>query len=231
MKTLPTLKYDTHIQKESFGPLELTLETVADLDKAIDSLCEGINDEDAEKIFVQDLCPYFGVVWPAARALSTHLARMGEWLKDKTILEVGCGLALPSLISAKLGAKVLATDFHPDVPKFLERNIKHNNLSLEYKSLNWREPNQKLGTFDFIIGSDVLYESSHPKDLAHALIKFCGKDSHILISDPGRAYLQLFTDEMKNLGFQHEVFIHTVLDSHSNRAGDQKTREVFVLSF
>lgn len=225
------MKYELKKIKEKLGPVELELECIADLDKAIDALCEGVDEKTAERVFVEELCPYFGVVWPAARALSEHIGRMGGWLKDQRVLEVGCGLALPSLVAAKLGAKVLATDFHPEVPVFLNRNQKLNDLHFEYKNLDWRQPNPGIGVFDFVIGSDILYESEHPKDVAKALARYCTPKGHILLSDPGRAYLQSCVDELTKMGFRHDAFVREVRDGHADRAGDKKTKEVFVFVF
>lgn len=226
-----SLSYELKRCREQIGPVTLELETLADLDKTIDQLCEGVDEKDAEKVFINDLCPYFGVVWPAARAAAEHVARMGGWLKGKTVLEVGCGLALPSLVAAKLGARVVATDFHPDVPKFLKLNSELNGVEIEYRELDWRAENSELGTFDFVVGSDILYESSHPKDVARALAAHCKRESHILLSDPGRVYLQAAVKEIEALGFRSDTFISEVRDTHSDRAGDKKTKEVFVFSF
>lgn len=225
------LNYDLKRHTEILGNVSIEIETIADLDKAIDKLCEGVDEKSAEAVFVQDLCPYFGVIWPAARAMSEHLARMGGWLQGKTVLEAGCGMALPSLVAAKLGAKVTATDFHPDVPKFLARNLEINGLKIDYREMDWRQDNSELGTFDFIIGSDILYEASHPKDVARALAAHCRQGSHVILSDPGRVYLQSCVDAILKAGFRHDMFVRTVRDSHSDRAGDNATKEVFLISF
>jgi predicted nicotinamide N-methyase len=224
--------YELRRTTERFGDVSLELETLADLDRAIDKLCDGVDEKQVEAVFAEDLCPYFGVIWPAARAVAEHLARMGGWLKDKTVLEVGCGLALPSLVAAKLGARVTATDFHPDVPKFLERNLALNGITsaLSYRELNWREGARDLGEFDFIVGSDILYESGHPKDVARTLAAHCHKGSHIILGDPGRPYLQPCIDALTRAGFRTDTFVREVRDDRADRAGDKKTKEVFVVA-
>lgn len=228
---MSNIPYELKRYVEQIGAVSIEIETLADLDKTIDQLCAGIDEKDAEKVFVQDLCPYFGVVWPAARAVSEHVSRMGGWLKGKRVLEVGCGLGLPSLVAAKLGAHVTATDFHPDVPKFLKRNCELNGVSIDYRELDWRAENSGLGTFDFVVGSDILYEASHPKDVAKALAAHCKRESHILLGDPGRVYLQAAVKAIEEAGFRSDTFISEVRDAHSDRAGDKKTKEVFVFSF
>ena len=224
------MKYELKQYKEILGDITLMIETLADLDATIDALCDGVDEKSAEAVFVEDLCPYFGVVWPAARALSEHLGRMGGWLKGKTVLELGCGLALPSLVCAKMGAHVTASDFHPEVPKFLERNRTLNDVTteqLKYEVLDWRNTEPKQ-TYDFVIGSDVLYESKHPHDVAKALAAHCHRGSHIILTDPGRTYLQPCLDGLAALGFHSDVFVKAVRDGHDDRAGDRATKEVFV---
>lgn len=226
------MNYELKKHTEHLGKVDVEIETIADLDQAINKLCEGVDEAAAEKIFVEDLCPYFGVVWPAARAVSEHLSRMRGWLAGKTVVELGCGLALPSLVAAKLGAHVTATDFHPDVPKFLERNAKLNALeptNLRYERYDWRNET-RLGAFDFVVGSDILYESSHPANVAKALDAHCRRGSHIILGDPGRVYLQSCIDALVELGYRSDMFIKEVADNHANRAGDRKTKEIFVFT-
>lgn len=225
-------QYKTKIINEAFAKVSLQLLTIEDLDSAIDALCAQATQSDEEKFYLESLCPYFGVIWPAARALAEHLAGMGNWLAGKTVLEVGCGLALPSLVAAKLQAKVTATDFHPDVVDFLTKNIELNHINpinLEYKNLDWKDQNTHLGTFDFVIASDVLYEAYHPQVLAKQLVAHCHKASHLILTDPGRSYLQACLTELSNLGFRYDVLIRTVADTQANRAGDKATKEVFVI--
>lgn len=201
---------------EKIGTMSLSLEILNDLNETIDDLF-STKKADA---FLEDLCPYFGTIWPAARALATHMSRLNQSLAGAKILEVGCGLALPSLVAAKLGAEIVATDFHPDVPRFLEKNLELNQiLNFKYENLNWREPAaidlllKQNGPFDWVMGSDVLYESAHPRDLARALSILAGKKGRIIIADPARPYLQSFLDAMGVLGYRYDLTIQTVADT------------------
>lgn len=205
------MKYELKIIKEKIGHLEIEIETIKDLDAAIDTLCHGVDEKSAESVFLADLCPYFGVLWPSARALALHLERMGTWIKGKKIIEIGCGLALPSIVAAKNGAIVITTDFHPEVPIFLERNQKLNNVLLQYKKVDWNtswdEKNliDLENQFDFVIASDVLYENGQAKNLANTFSKLSKKNGHIILTDPGRPYLQEFERELTLLGFRVDL--------------------------
>ena len=198
------VKYPTQTQLIKISEKNFVLEVIRSLDEAIDILCNELSAEEQADPFAEDLCPYFGILWPAARALSVFLGEHPELAKGKTAIELGCGLGLPSLVATHLGADVLATDFHPDVEEYFLRKARHSNMTVKYQRLNWREGNA-LGTYDLVLGSDILYESKHAKEVAQGLIKYTRPGSCILLADPGRAYLQKFLDAMNELGFKEEV--------------------------
>lgn len=66
---------------------------------------------------------YANYIWPGSIVLADYLVSHPEVVKDRAVLELGAGTALPSLTSCRLGSKlVMATDF-PD-PIILE-NMRH----------------------------------------------------------------------------------------------------------
>ena len=137
------INYKTLIQQRTLGDKLYVMEAIRSLDEAIDQICEVLTNEEQKDPFAEDLCPYFGILWPAAEALSIYLNQHSELVKNKSILELGCGLGYPSLVATHLGAKVLATDFHPDVEEYFLRNCQHSNISCQYMRLNWREDKQR----------------------------------------------------------------------------------------
>lgn len=219
------LTYKTKQQVESIGSVQLQIECLDDLNATIDQVFKLLEDQGNPQA-LEELCPYFGVIWPAARGLSQYLSELPDTLiTGKQVLELGCGLALPSMVTAKRGAQTLATDFHPEVPRFLEKNIQNNQLDhLKYQWVNWEQDAPHLGPFDWVIGSDILYERRYPESLARTIAKQVKPDGKIVLADPGRPYLQGFVDAMKGLGFQCETKIFKV-------ANPPHLQEVFVLIF
>lgn len=186
---------------ERFGALTLTLEVIADLDEALDALCAELEARGQTRDAASfDLFPYFGVVWPSARALAEELAARGD-LAGRRILELGCGLAVPSIAAAKLGAQVVANDFHPEVPAFLSANLAHNQVTVEYLGHDWRRSPLEVGEFPLVIGSDLLYDASHAEPLARTLAHHTAPDGTILLTDPGRPHLAACVSELGRLGF------------------------------
>lgn len=202
----------------------LRIQCIRDLNQTIDDLFAYL-EKAGNPSLLEELCPYFGVVWPSAQALCQALAGEKASLCGLSILELGCGLGLPSLCCAKNGAMVTAVDFHPEVPKFLSRNISLNSISnLNFVHLDWRSNETCLGQYDRVIGSDILYESQHPEPVARTLARHCNPEGRIILADPARPYLQHFADEMKKLGFEESNQIIQVPD-------DPAPKEIFLMEF
>ena len=210
--------------------LNLDLMTIRDLDESIDILCNHFGEADQDKSLAEEHCPYFGVLWEAGTGLSQSLTK--EMCEGKKILEIGCGLALPSFVATRLGGKVIATDFHADVPLFLKRNQEKNDIYFDYQVMNWRQEIERtqstLGLFDLVIGSDILYESQHPLEVARALIAFLNPGGKILLADPGRAYIQKFISSMKELGYPEHFTTQKVAAELTTK---NITREIYLFEF
>lgn len=228
MPTALNAEIPYRLQRQSIsisGDITLDLTSIANLDEAVDHLCENVPAGAEAEARALDLSPYYGVIWASGRGLAEHLAKMGGFLEGKTVLELGCGLALPSIVAAKLGAKVTALDFHPDVPKFLKVNSAQNGVQIDFKLLDWRTPDLDLGKFDFVMGSDILYESSHPETVARQITTHCHRGSHVLLADPGRTYLQSCVDAITAHGYRSDLFIKPSFDPDGDK------RDVFLFSF
>lgn len=126
------LSLDLHQTQETVGGFSLSLTTLRDLNDTIDKMFEELQKLGKPEL-LDRLCPYFGVIWPAARALAEtvdHELITGlKKTADTQILELGCGLALPSLIASLKGAKTWAVDFHPQVDRFIEINKLQNGAT------------------------------------------------------------------------------------------------------
>ncbi|WP_028455673.1 class I SAM-dependent methyltransferase [Chitinilyticum litopenaei] len=146
--------------------------------------------------------PLFGQVWPSAQKLADL---MQTWHIDgRRVLEIGCGLALASLVIQRREGNITASDCHPLTESFLRANLLLNDLPpLPYHTGNWGRDNPGLGEFDLIIGSDVLYERSHPEQLAGFIALHAAPACEVLIVDPNRSNRNAFHRVMAGLGFAH----------------------------
>lgn len=145
-----------------------------------------------------------------AKYLETNAA---EIIKGKTVLEVGAGGGLPSILSAHLGADyVICTDYpDPELITNIERNIVENGVTDNSKAIGfiWGKETKEIveslkgntksnrTTFDIIILSDVIF--NHKEHLQ--LLKTCkelvtpGTGKVLVTFTPHRP--KLFDDDMK----------------------------------
>ncbi len=148
--------------------------------------------------------PIFGVVWPSSLVLAHLMAAYDT--NTKRILEVGCGMALSSLLLNKQNADITATDYHPQVQHFLKRNTDLNeDGAIAFEQVDWAAENDTLGLFDVIIGSDLLYEDEHIELLSNFLASHANPACEIIIVDPGRGRKNKLVTRMVAHGFESTV--------------------------
>ncbi|SDM40911.1 methyltransferase [Polaromonas sp. JS666] len=144
--------------------------------------------------------PLFGLLWPSGRVLA-HTMLSFE-LEGKRILELGCGLALASLVVHRRGGNITASDCHPLAAEFLLENLKLNQLpAMKYQAGNWSRANPLLERFDLIIGSDVLYDRGQPEALSRFIELHAQPRVEVLIVDPDRGNRASFNRRMDGLGY------------------------------
>ncbi|WDP89557.1 MAG: methyltransferase [Desulfobacter sp.] len=147
--------------------------------------------------------PIFCVTWPSGEVLA-HL--MPDYqIQGKRILEVGCGIGLASLVLNKRSADITATDHHPETERFLNYNADLNGgETIPFVRTGWQNlTHGGLGTFDLIIGSDLLYETEHVELLGAFINQHGRRHCEVVIVDPGRGYHAKFSKKMATLGYSH----------------------------
>jgi len=154
--------------------------------------------------------PLFGLLWPSGAHLAAHLAQRPVAAGER-ILELGCGLALASLVGHRRGADVTASDCHPLAGAFLLENLRLNGLlPMKYRHGHWGPPGGPLdatvaapvaGEFDLIIGSDLLYERDADATLAGYIALHAAAQAEVWIIDPDRGNRPGFNRGMADHGF------------------------------
>jgi predicted nicotinamide N-methyase len=142
----------------------------------------------------EEFLPYWAELWPSGLALARHVSR--RELRGLKVLELGCGLGLPSLAAAAKGADVLATDWAEDATELLRRNAERNGVFLRVAQVRWSEPKPLLraAPWDLVLGADLLYEARNAEQLAE-LLPALGGDT--LLAEPGRPYAKEFLDRFR----------------------------------
>jgi predicted nicotinamide N-methyase len=145
----------------------------------------------SEEAFGDDeFLPYWAELWPSGLALAEHVANRD--VRGLRVLELGCGLGLPSLAASARGALVLATDWAADAVALLRANAARNNLALEATQTDWRTGSLDLAAFDLVLAADVVYEERNVAPLVTLLGLVIGGGGEAWIADPGRRHATPF---------------------------------------
>eukprot|EP00283_Hemiselmis_rufescens_P010210 CAMPEP_0173434772 /NCGR_PEP_ID=MMETSP1357-20121228/13411_1 /TAXON_ID=77926 /ORGANISM="Hemiselmis rufescens, Strain PCC563" /LENGTH=301 /DNA_ID=CAMNT_0014399675 /DNA_START=289 /DNA_END=1194 /DNA_ORIENTATION=+ len=148
-------------------------------------------------------------VYEGNEAMTEYMESLGrEYFQGKSVMELGTGTGLGSMVAFSLGADVVtATDRNPKVLDLAAANFKRNIKDVADRKLNTRtllwgsdqcgggeEYQAKLGfcwkdvagrrpdkKFDVIIGSDLTYSEGVLPDLIKTLKDFMHKDSEVIL--------------------------------------------------
>jgi len=156
--------------------------------------------------------PLFGLVWPSSVHMAQRLLSRPVQPEER-ILEIGCGLALPTLVGRRQGARITASDRHPLTRTFLEINAGLNEIStIKYRYGQWGEqPDACMSDtgaeplsarYDLILGSDLLYDRDAPAALADFIANHAQPEAEAWIIDPDRGHRPAFTRNMAAFGFE-----------------------------
>jgi len=172
------------------------------------------------------IAPYWAVLWRSGVALARELegeelgersgarahralaerssARAHRALADLRVVELGCGLAVPSIAAARAGASVLATDVSPEALVLAKRNARENGVRIETAAIDWADPGAAAGPapaavrlagrdrFDLVVAADVLYERSAVAPLLSLLPRLAPE---AWLADPGRPAAGAFLEQ------------------------------------
>jgi predicted nicotinamide N-methyase len=158
-----------------------------------------------EEYALDERLPYWAELWPSARVLAEVLA--GLPLAGLRVLELGCGLGLPSIAALAGGARPLATDWYEVALRFAECNARRaTGKELETMLVDWQRPPAELfarAPFDLVVGADVLYEPRNGAALAALVPRLVPPGGELLITDPRRPDASHLLERLAAAGWSH----------------------------
>lgn len=153
----------------------------------------------------QDSGPRLSYWWQptaAAIALAVHLLGVGS-LAQKRVLDLGCGLGLSGIAAGLAGADVVFMDAEATAIDFARYNASCNGLSLDradFSASDWEDVVQ-MGSFDFVIGSEILYDYFSHGDLINFIQAHVADDGSVVLADRKRLCVSRFLGRMRDKGF------------------------------
>jgi predicted nicotinamide N-methyase len=142
----------------------------------------------------EEFLPYWAELWSSGVALAHEVASRS--LRGAPVLELGCGLGLPSIAAALAGGRVLATDWSPEAVRATAANARRNGVRLETAVVRWGAPDAILdrAPWRWVLASDVLYEPRNVDQLLGLLPRLVDETGEVLIADPGRVPAERFLE-------------------------------------
>jgi predicted nicotinamide N-methyase len=153
------------------------------------------------------------VLWGASVTLAQYLVRNHpQIVQHKTVMELGCGGAVPSLVACHLGAsQVISTDFRQATLDHVRYHAEQNKCDLTAHLIDWEDPNKVLRKdVDVLLAADVIYGVSLVPPLVMTIEKYLAKDGTLVIATrDGRRGIAEFLQLMK------EKFVLVASESHN----------------
>jgi predicted nicotinamide N-methyase len=176
---------------------------------------------DAGAVEWAPVAPYWSVLWRSGVALARELD--GVPLRGLRVVELGCGLAVPSIAAARAGAAVLATDACAEALALVERNAHANQVLVETATLDWAEPGELLSRapFDLVLAADVLYERPSVALLLSLLPRLAPE---AWLADPGRPAADAFIEQAARR-FTVETRVRDVVRVHRLQLGARQVSD------
>lgn len=158
-----------------------------------------------------DDVPFWAVLWPAAISLSEHFWENVDF-SGLRVLELGAGLGLVGIVAAAKGADLVQTDFIPESLQLAKENAEINGINnISCVLADWRRFPLKE-KFDWIIGSDILYEPKLHPFLERIFTDNLKPGGTIAIADPGRDDAGKFVERLSREGYSIDTMTREVWD-------------------
>ncbi len=148
--------------------------------------------------------PFWATVWPSGAALARAIAAGPERVAGRRVLELGCGLGLPSMVAARAGADVLATDASTAAVVFARLNLALGGAGGEAAVLDVAaaagggdaaapgvataagEAPASDARFDVVLAADVVYDRRNVAPLVALVPRLLAPGGTVWLADPGR---------------------------------------------
>lgn len=199
-------RFDTVVGEHRVGPHLLRILRVRDPDTLLEAITP-------DQFAVDERLPYWAELWTSALVLAERCVTVPV-LAGKRVLDLGCGLGLTGIAAGVGGAHVVFADHEEDALAFAAWNARMNLppaafAAAAFRTADWRSPGD-LGTFDVVIGADIVYERRAIDPLLACLCSVLAPGGEAWLAEPDRAPGAEFFARAEAAGWHIAMERHTV---------------------
>lgn len=181
-------KYDVAPTTISIAGKPLKILEMKDFEGYVDKLVEST------EVGILDF-PYWARIWEASILLSYFLGKQPPALGHR-VLEIGAGMGVVGIYAALCGHRVTITDINEDALLFARANVLMNGATqARVEKLDWNNP-ELDGTYDMIVGAEVLYDRQTYPLLVDFLRRALSPDGMVFLAKHTELKTPLFFTEL-----------------------------------
>ena len=140
--------------------------------------------------------PYWAQVWHAAVGLCIFLQEHPEYIKNKTVLELGAGLGLPGIVAAATAKQVCISDKSAEAMAIVEKSVLHHQLNnVSCKVIEW-DIIENITIPEVVLLSDINYEPDAFAALLMMISHLLENSCTIILSTPQRLMAKNFIEQV-----------------------------------
>ena len=149
--------------------------------------------EETERIVQHEVDPPFWAwSWPGSQALARFVTDAPEWVRDKDVLDLGCGNGLSALAASRAGARSVLGNDVDELAVYMSRvHASLNELSIETDGDDLLDGDPPTFAFDVILVGDLFYSRDLARRVERWVLSASRGGATVLVGEPGRAYLPL----------------------------------------
>lgn len=165
----------------------ITFELPASQDQLLEVAIEG----EISGAFDSD--PYWGSLWETSPKMAAMFLQH-QWPTRLKMLELGCGIGVTGIAALFAGHDVTFSDHATAAVRLAVHNAGLNGFpEATGEVFDWQQPSTSF-QYDFVFGSDVLYDIAHHQSLLNTIQLMLQDDGIAWIGEAGRANADCFVE-------------------------------------
>jgi len=154
---------------------------------------------------------------------------IGKEIRNKMVLDVGCGDGVLSYLLVKRGAKVVGIDTSQNAIEFAKKKCKRMDKNLKFIIASVYALPFKERKFDYVVSADVIEHLEYPEKMTIEIKRVWNQKGKVVITTPikfaERLWDKMHFQEFSELGFRE------LLERYFENVAIIKSHPLFWLEF